>query len=580
MLSPSMAPATEARLLVVDPDAHRRAQMFDAVHREGYQLLAIESADDVLRHLELLRPDLVLLSLDLGRIGGAQLCGELRAREVDHHTPVVLVGTGQLDEATLAGALLAGADDFVPSPLRAVEIRARVRVHLRYKQMLNRLGALRQQRDHLRREALFDPLTGLLNRRGLEDAVNKQLHDGTRFAALFIDIDHFKRVNDTFGHGAGDEVLRRVGACMRAGARQHDVCARYGGEEFVMLLSGADSEVASAVAERHRRAIEALRFEDRTLPPSVTVSIGAAAFDPAMPESSDAFLERADHALYAAKSAGRNRVVVAAIPQPPATAAGPMAHWEERLVHELHGGRAHLPILPDVASEVLRVAEDPRSGADSVARIVERSPPIAARLLAMSNSALYAGASRIGTLRQAVARLGLPTTRDLLLQIAYESSLAGTKRYVPALERIFQRCVVAAVASRTAGRELGIGSPYDYLVGLLHDIGEAHVVRLLGEQGGDPLPDEALRMLASRHHCRAGAQVLRAWKVPEELVEVALHHHDLGIPRTAMLRLARISDAVSEAILGADAETNWLDLDVEPAKRERLIQSTKVALKA
>ena len=580
----SLAPASEPRLLVIEPDLRRRHLIMDAIQREGYQTLVAENPEDVMRHLELLRPDLILMALDLGRISGASLCGELRAREVDRHTPVVLVGAGQQDEGTIAGALLAGADDFVPSPARATELRARVRVHLRYKHMLNRLGALREQRDHLRREALFDALTGLLNRRGLEDAVSQQLHAGARFAALFIDIDRFKRVNDTFGHAAGDEVLRQVAACMRAGGRQNDVCARYGGEEFVMLLSGADADVAKVVAERHRRAIAALRFSDKSLPPAVTVSIGAASFDPASGESGEAFLHRADAALYAAKTAGRNCVVTAASRRAPplsTSTPSPLEAIEQKLLRDIDGGRAQLPVLPDVAAEVLRLVEDPRTSADTVARLVERSPQIAARLLAIANSALYAGATRIGNLRQAIARIGLPAARDLLLQIAYESSLSNVKRYVPTLERIFQRSVVSAIGARLAARQLDIITPSDYLVGLLHDIGEAHVIRLLAEQPGDPLTDDELALLASRHHARAGAQVLGAWKVPEPIVDVALHHHESGRPRNALVRLARISDAISEVVLsGQDDESLWADLDVHVDDRRRLVDKTKMAMKA
>lgn len=575
IVSVAPMPTSEPRLLVIEPDPKRRAMLIEAVNREGYDLLAVETADDVLRNLEVLRPDIVVLSFDLGRMTGAQLCGELRAREVDRHTPVVIVGSGQNDEATVGGALLAGADDFVQSPSRGIELRARVRVHLRYKNMLNRLGALRQQRDHLRREALYDPLTGLLNRRGLEDAVDKLVRASARFAALFIDIDHFKKVNDAFGHAAGDEVLRQVAARMQAGARQNDVCARYGGEEFVILLAGADELIAQSLAEQHRRAVESLRFEDRTLPPRVTVSIGGTTFSPSTPEAVEVFLERADHALYAAKEAGRNRVVIASVSKPPPPMVSLTTAVEAQLLMELHGGRAQLPVLPDVAQQVMRLAEDSRTGSDTVAKLVEKSPPHAARVLALSNSAMYAGSSKVATLRQAVTRLGLAATRDLLLQIAYESSIAGMKRYVPVLERIYKRSVTAAVAGRIAGKELGLLPDYGYLIGLLHDIGEAHVIRLLADQPGPSLDEPELTALAQRHHQRGGAQVLRAWKIPEEIVTVAMEHHSSGPSRTPALRLARITDAIASAVLVHDSESNWADLDVGPEMRTRLITATK-----
>jgi len=251
---------------------------------------------------------------------------------------------------------------------------------------------------------------------------------------------------------------------------------------------------------------------------------------------------------------------------------------EAQLLMELHGGRAQLPVLPDVAQQVMRLAEDPRTSSDTVAKLVEQSPPHAARVLALSNSAMYAGSSKVATLKQAVTRLGLAATRDLLLQIAYESAIAGMKRYVPTLERVYKRSVIAGVGGRIAGKELGLVPDYGYLIGLLHDIGEAHVIRLLADQPGPSLDESELMALAGRHHQRGGAQVLRAWKIPEEIVTVAMEHHSSGPPRTAPLRLARITDAIASAVVGTDNESNWADLDVSPDTRAKLIAATRDAV--
>jgi diguanylate cyclase (GGDEF)-like protein len=132
------------------------------------------------------------------------------------------------------------------------------------------------------------------------------------FAVLFVDIDHFKSVNDTYGHQVGDAVLRQVAIELQQGCRGTDVCGRYGGEEFILVLSKVTTSQAVAAAERHRERINRLEFFDVNGPPSLTVSIGVAVFDPAHPdETAYVLLRRADVALYEAKHGGRNCVVLA-----------------------------------------------------------------------------------------------------------------------------------------------------------------------------------------------------------------------------------------------------------------------------
>ncbi|MFN3919279.1 MAG: DUF484 family protein [Methylohalobius sp.] len=170
----------------------------------------------------------------------------------------------------------------------------------------------------LRRTSLIDTLTGVNNRRFFEQRLGEEIDRAARtgepLACLFLDIDHFKRINDTYGHQSGDLVLAEVASQIRSQLRSQDVLARYGGEEFVALLSSADERRAQEVAERIRRRIEAHKIADhngRTI--SVTLSIGVAEYDPkqvlSMTEiDQQRFLELADQALYTAKRSGRNRV--------------------------------------------------------------------------------------------------------------------------------------------------------------------------------------------------------------------------------------------------------------------------------
>ena len=276
-------PEAAPRVLIVDDSPERSAVVAAALRRDGYEVRSLPSVEGVIDALEAFEPDLAVLASS-DAIDGVALCGELRAREAGKHTPVILVGHDR-SEDDIAHALLAGADDYISSPERTVELSARVRVQLRTKRMLDALTRLRAERDNFRREATHDPLTGLLNRRALEDAVTLCVARGEPCTVLFLDIDHFKSINDTFGHAIGDVVLRATAQRMIQAVRQHDVCARYGGEEFVLLLSRATEPIAYAVARRHRVNIESMRFDSKTQhPEKVTVSIGVAVFDPAAPD--------------------------------------------------------------------------------------------------------------------------------------------------------------------------------------------------------------------------------------------------------------------------------------------------------
>ena len=257
-------------------------------------------------------PDVILLDVSIPECNGLQICGELRAIDMQANMPIILIGHESDSESQVAQGLHGGADDYVQELSRDREVQARIEVQLRHKRTRDALQRVRNERERFRRDAEHDPLTGLLNRRSLERHVDRLTSSGERFALLFVDIDHFKRINDEFGHEAGDEVLRTVAARMRDGIRPGDFLGRYGGEEFLILVSGAGRESARLVAERQRKHIETMTAPDLRLS-KVTVSIGAAAFDPRdQMEDTEQLLRRADLALYRAKHAGRNRVVMAA----------------------------------------------------------------------------------------------------------------------------------------------------------------------------------------------------------------------------------------------------------------------------
>jgi diguanylate cyclase (GGDEF)-like protein/putative nucleotidyltransferase with HDIG domain len=388
---------------------------------------------------------------------------------------------------------------------------------------------MRNERNVYRREAVRDALTGIPNRRSVIATVGRLLSDGAPFGLLFVDIDHFKSVNDTLGHDAGDAALKVVAASLRQTLRTGDHCGRYGGEEFVVLVTDATSEVVSAAAEEHRRNLEKLVVpgHDRRL----SASIGVALFDPARPDGdAEELFKRADAALYDAKHQGRNRVVVAAPYEPRAKviarAHGALAALEGALLKELETGLAGLPLLPAAAAEALRLAENPDTHIAHVARLVERDPPLAARFIALAGSAAYSRGRKLTSMQGALVRIGLAAARDLLLQAVYERAAGEVCRYQIDIARSFEHAVHTAIATRCVTRQLRVTYEHAYVCGLLHDIGEARIYRILARMPDAPEPGAELAELVRRHHASAGADIARAWKLPDEVVDVCTHHHD------------------------------------------------------
>jgi len=230
---------------------------------------------------------------------GFEVCRQLKSEAVTSSIPVVFLSGSDGAEDKVKGLDLGGVD-FVTKPFDAFELCARVRAALRTKRL----------QDLLRKHALMDPLTELFNRRALDECLQREwtrhVRYGEHLSVIMADIDHFKRVNDQFGHAAGDDVLRQVARLLAARCRQSDTPVRFGGEEFVVVAPEISLQGAMAFAERLRMSIRSghLTVRDKTL--EVTVSFGVA--DSEGRNSAGALLQAADEALYRAKSAGRNCV--------------------------------------------------------------------------------------------------------------------------------------------------------------------------------------------------------------------------------------------------------------------------------
>jgi two-component system cell cycle response regulator len=253
--------------------------------------------------------DLAIVSLGLENYDGLRLCSQIRSLDRTRNVPILAI-TDAEDNTRLARGLEIGVNDYLNRPIDKNELLARTRTQIRKKRYTERLRDNVQLSIEL---AITDSLTGLSNRRYMESHVGTLIEQaatrGKPLTVLVIDIDYFKSINDTYGHDAGDDVLREFAIRIKKSVRGIDLACRYGGEEFVVLMPETDMAVATMVAERLRRRIagEPFLIQQSARRVEVTISIGLATLLPE--EGAPGLLKRADQALYRAKRDGRNRVV-------------------------------------------------------------------------------------------------------------------------------------------------------------------------------------------------------------------------------------------------------------------------------
>lgn len=306
------SPEMLGTILVADDEPEHTKLLTNWLGMRGYGCVAAHDGRSALALARERRPDLVLLDVNMPDMNGYEVCGRLKADPATADTPIIFL-SGRSDSKGKVEGLTRGASDYVTKPYDLPELLARVQGALRTKATME---VLKQEHSRLAFEATTDHLTGVANRgyfdRRLAEEFASAERNGTLLACLMLDIDHFKRVNDRYGHQTGDLVLRDVGELLRAKVRAVDIPARYGGEEFAVLMPGGTLEGARVLGERIRAVVEQHPFRtDATAEPlRVTLSAGAAVRrrDHTSPA---AFLEVADRALYRAKLEGRNRVAVA-----------------------------------------------------------------------------------------------------------------------------------------------------------------------------------------------------------------------------------------------------------------------------
>ena len=284
-------------VLVADDDGVTRAMVSAWLRDSGLDVVAARDGDEALVVATEQQPDLLLVDVTMPGRDGYDVCRAIQAASAVP-PPVIFLTAHATTTARVAG-LDAGAVDYIVKPFEQAELIARVRAALRTKAV----------RDGFVEQATRDGLTGLLNRREIdahaEAAVSLAHRHGRSVSFLMVDIDHFKRINDRYGHAAGDEVLREVARRIFAACRTSDVVGRYGGEEFLLLLPETFADDAITTGNKIRRVLSEEPVKCGDLRIAVTASVGVAELDPGMKTAE--LYEAADRALYRAKELGRNR---------------------------------------------------------------------------------------------------------------------------------------------------------------------------------------------------------------------------------------------------------------------------------
>lgn len=310
------------KVLIADDNAMSRQMLQGLLRQWGYE--AVQASDGA-KAWELLQendaPRMALLDWMMPGMTGPEVCREVRKR-IAHPYAYLLLVTSREDKHDVVSGLDAGADDYLTKPYFPEELHARLRAGQRILELEDKLVATQEV---LQYSATHDELTGLLNRASIAQMLRRELartqRSGGACGVLLADLDHFKSVNDTLGHAAGDSVLREAAARLNAGVRAYDAVGRYGGEEFLIVLPGCES---ASLRERGENILQAFRSRAFDVPEGtlhVTLSLGGASSAGWAAPTLDMLVRTADDALYRAKRNGRDRVELASQTDLPELAA-------------------------------------------------------------------------------------------------------------------------------------------------------------------------------------------------------------------------------------------------------------------
>ncbi len=304
------------KILIADDSEAARNHLKKLLSFQNFQILEARNGREVLEIVERESPDIVLLDLNMPVMDGFEVLRKLSPKLQKEFLPIIII-TGEESKETLEKAFQLGAVDFIVKPPSEVELKSRISAHLRtksyYEEALEKTRELELLMEELRSMSITDPLTGLYNRLYFNEKFKEEFERSKRlklpFSFLMIDIDRFKRVNDTYGHDVGDKVLVVTAGTVKGNVRAIDIVSRYGGEEFAVILLRTYKEHCLPIAERIRRAVE-----ERSVPVNgktikVTISVGCTTYNGEDDVKPEEVIKRADEALYMAKKQGRNRSI-------------------------------------------------------------------------------------------------------------------------------------------------------------------------------------------------------------------------------------------------------------------------------
>jgi diguanylate cyclase (GGDEF)-like protein len=303
-----MAETRNIKVLIVDDEAAARDTIADLLTEDGYSVTATESGEKALGLLEQSSFDLIISDLMMPSMSGIELTKSIKATGTD--TPIVVI-TGFATIELAVESMKAGAYDFITKPFNIEQIKITVQKALETK----RLQKLAGEREFYKQLSNSDELTGLSNYRYCSEMLQKEVERANRYgrplSLMMIDIDDFKSCNDTFGHLAGDMVLKQIAMLIKKTTRDSDLVARYGGEEFTVILPETSEEEARVVADRIRDAVAKFKFKSDTNKPlgRLTITLGLSSL-PNKADNMKDLIRTADFALYQGKASGKNRVVV------------------------------------------------------------------------------------------------------------------------------------------------------------------------------------------------------------------------------------------------------------------------------
>lgn len=314
MMDPTCSPGKsfnpkEFLVLIVD-DARSNLKVVGAIlDSVGYSTTFATSGEQAFERMKKSKPDLILMDIMMPEMDGIEICKKIKEISEYQEIPIIFL-TASHEHKMLMEAFKQGAVDYITKPFNSGELLARVKIHLELKSTRDELKKTLIQLNKL---ATTDGLTGVFNRRHLlvlaEQEFNRTRRYDDSFSVLMLDVDHFKLINDTYGHNVGDETLKAIAKATQDMLRDVDLFGRFGGEEFVAFLPETNQDAALTRAEKIRQNIANLNLKLEGNFLSVTVSIGVAS-NLANDANIDAILKRADLALYEAKRRGRNQVVV------------------------------------------------------------------------------------------------------------------------------------------------------------------------------------------------------------------------------------------------------------------------------